>query len=213
MSGSGIDLNRCEWKLRITWHQSGWSDIWSLRFQRAYDKWMAFTYGIKPQNFNYSHMIEHVVLTGITQWFLQTFLGKIAPRSISLEFRMCHCSCWTRKPLGSMLGSLWSQTQKKGENCTPQPTSIQVRISVSCKNFRPAFTRTCSLEKTLVVKFLPDSLLKGNKLKHSLVFKNTPFILSLLKTYLKGILKSGGDLFLLMKLNHKNRDVTIGRDK
>lgn len=102
---------------------------------------------------------------------------------------------------------------KEGEKCSPQPTSIQVRISVSCRNFHPAFTRMCSLEKTLVVKVPPDSVLKGNKLKHSLIFKNTPFILSLLKTYLKIILRNGGNLFLLMKLNHKNRDVTIGREK
>lgn len=44
---------------------------------------------------------------------------------------------------------------KEGRKCTPQPTSIQVRISVSCKNFHPAFTRVCSLEQVLVVRFVP----------------------------------------------------------
>lgn len=44
----------------------------------------------------------------------------------------------------------------KGEGkCMLKPTSNQVRISISCKNFHPAVTRWCSLEQVLVVKFLP----------------------------------------------------------
>lgn len=90
---------------------------------------MAFTYGMKKSYFNNSYMIEHVVLTGVTQWFLQTFWGKMAPRTISLEFKMYCCSCWTCRrfkfdlaprvinfmwelhlPHGSVLGPLSSQT-------------------------------------------------------------------------------------------------------
>lgn len=50
-------------------------------------------------------------------------------------------------------------------------------------------------------------------MKYSLIFKNTPFIVILPKAYLKSTLRGGGDLFLLMKLNNKNRDVTVGREE
>lgn len=50
-------------------------------------------------------------------------------------------------------------------------------------------------------------------MKYSFIFKNTPFDPVFLKTYLKNILRGGGNIFLLMKLNNKNGDVTVGREK
>lgn len=115
---------------------------------------MAFTYGMKKSYFNNSYMIEHVVLTGVTQWFLQTFWGKMAPRTISLEFKMYYCSAEPVEgsslilpPVSSiscesyicLMGLCWDHCRhkhftvvegvilvtKKGEKCTPQPTSNQ----------------------------------------------------------------------------------------